>query len=164
MIVFCCRRNIPLLEVASKTTSSEISTAGGEARRGTAVGRFTVEPAVNDTLRRQTGLRAYHHGHQQQPGTPVISSNYSATSSLPAALKRAFANMGRSLTGQGGGGNSSVSTTNATPSSNYVTCTATNSAAAAQAGVTVAATAPSGPEQLTAGGHTCVSSKIALYP
>ncbi|KAM7535489.1 hypothetical protein Aperf_G00000088911 [Anoplocephala perfoliata] len=141
--------NIPSLEVTSKTTSSESSTSGGEARRGTAVGRFTVEPAVNDTLRRQSGLRPHHLGHQQQQGTPVISSNYSATSSLPAALKRAFANMGRSLTGQGGAGNSSGSTANATPSSNYSTCTTANSAAAAQTAIT----ASSGSEQLPIAKH-----------
>lgn len=48
-----------------------------------------------------------------------ISSNYSATSSLPAALKRAFVNMGRSLTGQ-----TSTSTTATSTASNTYSATA----------------------------------------
>lgn len=87
------------------------------------MGRFTVEPAT-ETPRRQPGLRAHHPQQQMPTAMPgahnaSISSNYSATSSLPAALKRAFVNMGRSLTGQ-----TSTSTTATSTASNTYSATA----------------------------------------
>ena len=61
-----------------------------------------------------------HHQQQQAATTTAhsasISSNYSATSSLPAALKRALVSMGRSLTGQAGAATANPSATfSATP-------------------------------------------------
>uniref|UniRef100_A0A5K3FEK1 non-specific serine/threonine protein kinase n=1 Tax=Mesocestoides corti TaxID=53468 RepID=A0A5K3FEK1_MESCO len=99
--------NIPSIETPSKTASG-----GSGGPTGKAVGRFTVEPAKAhaDNPRRQSGGRSHHLHHQggaPTAGAP-ISSNYSATSSLPAALKRALVSMGRSLTGQTSAGSSST--------------------------------------------------------
>lgn len=102
------------MEVASKTSS--------ESRGSTAIGRFTVEP-TRETPRRQTGLRV--HNPQQQAAAATahsasINSNYSVTSSLPAAFKRAFATMSRSLTGQ----TSATSTTTGNPGTTHSTTAA----------------------------------------
>ncbi|VUZ38679.1 unnamed protein product [Hymenolepis diminuta] len=135
--------NIPssATEVTSRISSTgenalSLSGSGGgrKTEGGRAVGRFIVEPASNDSQissRRQTPSHV-HHRHHGGSGTAGAagnySGNYSATSSLPAALKRAFANMGRSLTGQGGGNSSTSSTTAA--SSNYSTCATATAATA----------------------------------
>ncbi|VDK24271.1 unnamed protein product, partial [Taenia asiatica] len=141
--------NIPSLEVISKTSSESSGGGGGGGRKGTAVGRFTVEPAT-ETPRRQPGMRAHHPQQQLPTAIPgshnaSISSNYSATSSLPAALKRAFVNMGRSLTGQ-----TSTSTTATSTASNTYSATA--------------ATPSNGPEQLSveAGGMTVTPAPVPL--
>nr|CDS32325.1 serine:threonine protein kinase [Hymenolepis microstoma] len=129
-------------EVTSKMSSTGESASslfsGGGGRKsegGRAVGRFIVEPAVNDSQlssssRRQTPhMHHRHHGGTGGAGTGGnYSGNYSATSSLPSALKRALASMGRSLTGQGGGGNSSTTST-AAASSNYSASAAPSTAA-----------------------------------
>uniref|UniRef100_A0A0X3PWE3 non-specific serine/threonine protein kinase n=1 Tax=Schistocephalus solidus TaxID=70667 RepID=A0A0X3PWE3_SCHSO len=65
-----------------------------------AVGRFTVEPSAEtmERMRRHSGPRDsktnLHPNVAHQ-----LPTHHSATSSLPAALKRAFVNMGRSLAG-----------------------------------------------------------------
>ncbi|VDO03855.1 unnamed protein product [Rodentolepis nana] len=126
--------NIPssIAEMTSKISSTGESASSGpssgggrKSEGGRAVGRFIVEPASNDSqLSSSSRRQASHAHHRHHGGTGAAGSggnylsNYSATSSLPSALKRALASVGRSLTGQGGGGNSSTTST-AASSSNY---------------------------------------------
>ncbi|BHF72753.1 Calcium-activated potassium channel subunit alpha-1 [Sparganum proliferum] len=65
-----------------------------------AVGRFTVEPIAEtmDRMRRHSGPRDSKTNLHPNV-THQLPAHHSATSSLPAALKRAFVNMGRSLAG-----------------------------------------------------------------